>query len=376
MQLDKVTLEISLRKKAVNKVEKNLNPIEVVSIVFSSIVGMGLLSLPNDAVKASHQDGWIATAIGILYPLYIILIWRYTTKKFPQDTIITLSKKYFGKYFGGALNFIFLTYFIFFTTILGSYFTNIVRSFVVGFLSPIKVIGILFLLVIYTLWKDLKVLARVCKISLFIMMILVLSPMPAIKLAQRTNIFPIFDSSIKSLLKGGMQSAFAYAGAEIILILNPFIKEKKKVFKSLLLTLVIILAIYIWVVFITIFYLGPDIVTKSYWSFLLVTNSVTITIINNYRYVFIFLWCLIAFRSCSIYLYGALYIIKDFIGGKHINKVYFLIYPLLVYLTLNYGNEGTRQSIANYGIKGYVIFSLIYTTVILIVTVFKKGVTA
>ena len=81
---------------------------------------------------------------------------------------------------------------------------------------------------------------------------------------------------------------------------------------SSLISVAIVIVMYVWCVFITTYYLGPDIVNKNYWSFLLVTGSVTITVINNFRYIFMFLWSLIAFKSISINGYASIYILKDF----------------------------------------------------------------
>ena len=43
-----------------------------------------------------------------------------------------------------------------------------------------------------------------------------------------TNIYPVFGSGFSSIAKGSMKSVFAYAGAEIILLIYPFLKEKNK----------------------------------------------------------------------------------------------------------------------------------------------------
>ena len=105
-------------------------------------------------------------------------------------------------------------------------------------------------------------------------------------------------------------------------------------------------------------------------------GSVTITVINNYRYIFMFLWSLIAFKSISINGYASLYILKDFANKIKIKKICFLMYPLLVYLAFNYGNEISRQNINDIVSPYYVIFNLLYMTVIAIFIFFKGGVKA
>ena len=77
------------------------------------------------------------------------------------------------------------------------------------------------------------------------------------------NIYPVFGSGFSSIANGTMKSIFAYSGAEIILLIYPFLKEKNKMLVSSLISVALVIVMYVWCVFITTYYLGPDIVTKS-----------------------------------------------------------------------------------------------------------------
>lgn len=356
-----------------NNKENLLTKSQFMFILFGGVVGSGIISLPNDVVKVAHQDGWISTAIGGLYPLYIVLIGAYLSKNSPKDSILVLSKKCLGIFLGSILNFIFLTSFIYYATMITSVYVNLAGNFVVGFLTPIKMIIIIFLIALYTAFKGLKVLGKINEITFYIMIVLLLSATPALRVANIQNVCPVFDAGLKTILQGSIPAAFAYSGAEIIFLICPFMKEKNKVFSSSIIIVALIIALYVWCVFITIYYLGPDIVTKSYWSFLLVSQSVTITVINNYRYVFIFFWSLLALKSCSVNCYASIYILKDFIKKIETKKLCFFIYPIFIFITFKFGNEISRQQVSKYATQSYVIFDLLYITIISIVVFLKKG---
>jgi spore germination protein len=342
-------------------------------IIFGSIVGIGILSLPNGVVKIAHQDGWISTLIGGIYPLYIVIIANYISKKNPKDSILVLSKKYFGRILGSIFNLIFATYFIFIASMIASYYTNLMRNYIIGFLTPLKIIAILFICIIYAASRGLKVIGIISEISFYVTIVLLLSPMLALRNPNITNIYPVFGSEVSSIVKGSMKSVFSYAGAEIILLIYPFLKEKNKMMISSFISVAMVIVVYVWCVFITTYYLGPDIVSKSNWSFLLVLGSVTITVINNYRYIFMTLWSLIAFKSISINGYASLYILKDFAHKIEKKKICFLMYPVLVYLAFKYGNEISRQSISDNVMPWYIIFNLLYMTVVAMFVFFKGG---
>lgn len=358
---------------SLNKKQSYLTVSQFALIIFGNIVGIGVLSLPNGVVKAAHQDGWISTLLGGIYPLYVVMIGRYIGKKFPNDNILILSRKYFGKLLGSIFNLVFATYFIFIASMIASFYTNIMRNYVMGFLTSFKMIAILFICIIYTASRGLKVIGRISEISFYLTIFLVLSPLVALREWNMTNIYPVFGSGFSSIAKGTMKSVFAYTGAEIILLIYPFLKEKNKIMTSSLISVALVIVMYVWCVFITIYYLGPDIVNKDYWSFLLVTGSLAITVINNYKNIFMFLWSLIAFKSMSINGYASIYILKDFTHKIAMKKICFLLYPLLVYLAFKYGNEISRQSISESITGYYVIFNLLYMTIIAIFIFFKGG---
>ncbi len=64
------------------------------------MLGVGILSLPNDVIKIAKQDGWISVLLGAIYPLYMVFIATYLSKNYPKDNMLTLSKKFFGKILG------------------------------------------------------------------------------------------------------------------------------------------------------------------------------------------------------------------------------------------------------------------------------------
>ncbi|GLC28906.1 GerAB/ArcD/ProY family transporter [Clostridium omnivorum] len=355
-----------------SKNQEMLSTSQFTFIVFGAIVGVGLLSLPNGVVKAAYQDGWISTLMGIWYPAYIFVAANFIAKKLPKENLMTINKKYFGKYIGAIINFLLFAYFMIFIAMIASYYTNIIRAFILGFLTPFKVLMVYYMIIIYASYKGMRAIGVISEITFYIIIVLVFTSIPALNTGHLTNIMPITDVSIKALLKGSWQSTFAYTGGEIIFLMYPFMKDRSKMKASSIFNLSIIAAIYTWVVFIAIFYFGPDIVEKFYWSFLEVTDVVTITAINNFRYIFLLLWSLVAFRSGAIYLFGGVCIAKNYLSEKKINRMYFILYPLLIYITLKFGNEANRQKLTSLITQISLTYNLVYITVMIIIVFFKE----
>jgi len=75
----------------------------------------------------------------------------------------------------------------------------------------------------------------------------------------------------------------------------------------------------------------------------------------------------------SINAYASIYILKEFAHKIEMKKIYFLMYPLLVYLAFRFGNEISRQKINDIVLPWYIIFNLVYMTAIAVFIFFKEG---
>ena len=84
---------------------------------------------------------------------------------------------------------------------------------------------------------------------------------------------------------------------ELIFLIYPFINDSSKIKSSALKAVGFTAIIYTWITFITIYYMGKDIIPKTIWSFFTVTSAVKVEVINNFRYIFAFFWIIIAIKS-------------------------------------------------------------------------------
>lgn len=334
------------------------------SIIFGSIVGLVILDISNNLAKFVHQDNWIAAAVGAIYPLYMVSVSIYLGKKCKGKNILDLSKKFFGKVIGGSLNFIFMVYFMILLILSLSDYSNMIKSFIVNFLSITEIVGVVVLLSGYVVYKGVNVVGRLCKITFFLTIILVMSPIPALRTGRFINIFPILQSGSMALIKGAISSSLAYSGVEIVFIIYPMLKDKKSYVKVSILPILIICFIYMWACFIGVYYLGSDVVVKSKWSFLLVTESVTVKVINNYKYVFIFIWSLIIFKSISVFYYASTEILKHILSKINIIIIILFIYFVSCFISVKYGEGLSKTYFIDVAMKFYVIFNTIYVTVI------------
>ncbi|QAA31375.1 GerAB/ArcD/ProY family transporter [Clostridium manihotivorum] len=350
-----------------SKIKISMSTSEFSQIIISSILGVGILYIPNGLIKYANQDAWIACIIGAAYPFYMLIIAKYMCSKHPEENILMLSRRYFGTIIGNLLNIGYVSYFIFVFASEVNGFKNAFYTYVTYFIDDFKIILVTLLATGYLVYKGLKPLVRVNEIIFYTTIILIALPSGALINGSIYNIRPTFDTSIIDLLKASKETTFFYAGIETIFLFYPFLNKKDKLFKYGAISVIFIVIVYVWTVFLTIFYLGIDIAPKYLWPVVTLTDAINIPIINSFRYIFLSLWSLIIFKCIAVFYYSVCFGINQITNKISIRRLTILIYPLIAYMALEFGNSTERKELTGSLMPIYVLFNLFFVTVIAII---------
>ena len=290
-----------------------LSKSEITFLIIGFALGPGFLRLTNAISQNAKQDSWISAIIALIYPIAVLIMANYIISKHPKENLLLLNKKYFGYIPGIILNSIFLLQTIYYACVVTIDFSNVSRIYIVAFLTPPKVIIVTIILCVYICNKGLKVLAQASVYISYMLILLIMLSSSAINNGSILNIQPIMSSSFKNILLGATKATYFYTGFEFLLLYHPFAEDIKDIKKASINATIISGAIWVWTVFITIFYLGIDIIPKSFYSFILVFESIQIPLINNFRYVAMFIWTLVSFRIISTHYFSSSFILNDLI---------------------------------------------------------------
>jgi spore germination protein len=355
--------------------KKNLlTPNEVTFILMGIIIDATSANLPNEVIATAKQDGWISVLIGATYPLYIAILAIYVSGKFPKENILVLSKRYLGKTLGTILNFLFLLSFFSYFPALISTLGMIIRTNAVPILTPLKIYVVLLFIGAYASSKGIKVLGRICTITVWMIVGIMIPTIAILKEGSYLNISPIFGTGIVSILKGSLACVYDYSLMELIFLIYPFINDSSKIKSSVLKVAGFTAIIYTWITFITIYYMGKDIIPKTIWSFFTVTGAVKVEIITNFRYVFVFFWIIIAIKSVAIFNYVCVFILEDIKKIKNKKIIYVVMAVVVIMIAKTYyGDMLAMEQITKYTSPISTIYNLIYLTLITSLIWIKKG---
>jgi spore germination protein (amino acid permease) len=357
-----------MKKVGVNEITAN----QFGFIIIGTMICIAILSAPKDLVKAAEQDAWISVAFGMLYPLYMVIMGILLYRRFPNKSILEISKICFGKVIGGIFNFIFMLYFLFFLATRCAGLDDILQTYISSFLSPVKLIVAFVLAAAYAASHGLKVIGRINQLIFYLMIILVLCPLSVLKEGSLLNVMPVFQNGISKIVVGSIQTIYSYSGVEILFLIYPMITDKENMIKVSLRAVIITALVYTWFVFSTIYFLGIDIVPKYAWPFVTITKAIDLPIINNFRYIFLFLWAIVALKAISNYFFSFIFIFNDFFKKIKFNLLCYLMYPVIIYASMLFSDEAFRRFIIRKLAPALIIFNVISITLIVITIYLKK----
>lgn len=350
-----------------------LTPSQLTLTLKSVMVGIEIMYLPNNVIRAAKQDGWISCILGASYPIFLLILATYMCKKYPKDNILILSKRYLGKFFGSIFNFIFISFFLFMLTAETAGYSNVFRIYSTPFLKSYQIILTILIPIAFIAYKGIKPLGRLNEIGFYLTIVLVILPIGILAYGSFLNLMPVFGSGVKNIVGGVKETTFSYSGMELIFLIYPFLQDKKKLFKCGTISILIGVFIYTWVVFGTIYYLGIETSQKYIWPVLTLTDSINIPIINSFRFIFMSLWSIVEFKCISTYYFAVAYGLNQSMKNISAETFTLLLYPIIIFIAMLYGNPTTFRSYTDKLIPVYLIFNLIYILIIVILIRFKKG---
>lgn len=354
--------------------KSTITPAELSVLLITITIGIESTSLPNTINKLAKQDAWIATALGALYPLYVVIMAIYFAKRFPKDNILGLSKKFLGKYLGTFLNVVFAIGFLTYLPGVISSMAIIFKTYIIAYMSFFKIYLLIVIFIIFAVNKGLKVLGRLSVINFYIIAFIFVTSLAILKKGTYLNILPLLGSGGGNILKSTVVTSYTYAGIELIFLLYPHLEDKSKLKRSALRAVFFIAFFYAWIVFVSIYYMGTDIVAKSIWPFFTATEAIQIEVVNSFRFVFVFMWLLVTLSDIAVLYYFNYDLVRQIIYRDK-KFIYHIVVGALIILVANkyYSDRLLRAAITEKTSLFSMVYNFIYITIIFLFAVIKKG---
>lgn len=120
-----------------------------------------------------------------------------------------------------------------------------------------------------------------------------------------SHLLPVFDNDLISILKGAYSMSFTIVGFEVFNALYPFVKEKDKAKKYVHLGLLSTLAIYLFVMLVTLTYFSGEQLEKYLWATLSMFSIIRLPFFERIELLTICYWMIIILPNLCLYIWSA-----------------------------------------------------------------------
>lgn len=205
----------------------NISTWQLIAILISSMIGVGILTLPRTASTELQEVGWLGPLVGGLIVVIPLMAIIYLSRQYPGLTFVEYGPLVFGghrhPWLGKILNIPWLLLYLLFqflnTAMVARGFGEVIVTSVL-LDTPLEVILLtLLLIVLYLCMHEFEVLVRVNELLFPIMFVpILIIPYVTINSANWYNLLPLHIDSWQGVASTAIGTFTMYTGFELMMI--------------------------------------------------------------------------------------------------------------------------------------------------------------
>lgn len=340
-------------------------------IISSTQIGVGIHGFQSIIYKDAKQDAWISIIISFIAAHFVIFIIFKTLELYESNDIYGVNLDLFGKYLGNLINLTYIVYcgLVFFAIIKN--YSDVINTWVFPSLSPSFITITLLITVSYAFTGGLRVIIGVCFLSFFLSLWILIVLLFPIEYSNINYLLPVLDNDFISILKGAYSMTLTIVGFEIINVLYPYIKEKNKAQKYVHFGLLLTLAIYLFVMLVTLTFFSGEQLEKSIWATLSLFSIVRLPFLERIELITVCYWMMIILPNLCFFVWSAYRGVSRIINIT--DKKFIFIFSLLIFIgsllvKTRIDVHTFNNYIGNYGF--YIVF--VYPFFLYLIALLKK----
>lgn len=300
--------------------DPKISHIQLRGLIVSNVIGVGVLALPNTLAEPVGNNGWLIIMItGVIF-IGLFVLYDKIFKLYPGKAIFEIAKETLG-FFSYPSLIIMCIYFTLTGAIVARNLGELMKVFLLQN-TPIGVIILVFIMAsTYLASYEIDSIAR---LGYFLYPIIILFTVSIIAIslpkADFTNMLPVFETDMKSIIKGIGVALFSFYGIEISLFALPFVEQRDKALKSGILAIVTIVLIYISLNIMTVSHFSIEQIKSIVYPVLMLVRQLDLPgfFLENLDGLVIALWSLVVFATMvPTYFVAAKILSKVFNIKKH-----------------------------------------------------------
>lgn len=279
---------------------RNITMIQVSIIIFSTIVGVGVLALPRFATISGNTAAPLLTLGGSAFAFLSVWILALLGMRFPSNTIIIYSEKLIGKFPARCFSLLIILFFAILTALTAREFGEVVVTAVLKE-TPLEITVIVMLtLASLSTRYDITTFAYIHHFYFpFILFPALLIIGLSLKNAEFVHLLPITGLDKSHFGKGILTISALFQGSFVLSMVIPSMRNPKRTMKSVLWGFGMAAGLYLLIVIATLSVFGFEETQLMLWPLLELakTTSLPANILERLDAAFLAVWVTAVFTT-------------------------------------------------------------------------------
>ncbi|NRS48195.1 GerAB/ArcD/ProY family transporter [Brevibacillus sp. HB2.2] len=304
----------------------SLNPILVIGLIMNTMVGVNLLGLAHSASKLGYNLWWSPILLGSIVSLTLIPMMALC-RRYPEDNLFRIHEKLLGKWLGRCFNVLIILYAILSVSTANEGYVRLVQTSMLNNQTvTLPLIG-LTLVMVYITNGGIKLIARFCLLTFFFTGWMVFLLQYGFQKGGITHIFPLINTDWRSIAETIHNSSASMLGYELVLFFYPYIQEKNKAHKHVLIGVWSVVLLYVLILITSVSYFSEWQMDNLIYPVLNLFKAVELSFLERIENLGIGLWVFLILSTSTGYLWVARTGLEEMAGKT---KLWHLLLPTII----------------------------------------------
>lgn len=317
---------------------------QCITLLVSTVIGAGILSLPRDLVEAVQGDSALVLVLGTIVCILLGYFIHKIINSFPNKGFVEISEILLSKPIAYIIAILIAVYYIWNIGFITRIFVEVVKMYMLG-ATPTEVISVSMLLICaYGARGGIESIGRLSQLLVFLIIIPVILVFSfTLNSAEYTNILPVFQNSPIKIISTIPTTIFAFSGFEILLFIAFFLKKPSDGFKIQYITLISIGLMYLFFIIVTVAVFGPVETTHLLWPTLTLVKVINFpgAFLENLDALLMGAWTINIFMTICMYFYAGTIILGELFKCREVKYIPVSFIPIAYMVSLYPENLAT-----------------------------------
>jgi spore germination protein len=354
---------------------RQITTIQAAIIVFSTIIGVGILALSLFAVRSGDSGGPLVTLSGIIIASLGLFFITLLGMRFPNKSIVEYSEEVIGKWLARVFSCIIILFFAFLAALASREFGEVIVTSVLT-RTPLEVTVIVMLLLaaIYSR-ADITIFAYIhhfyFPVILFPGLIIVVL---SLKNANIIYLLPIWGNEHNGLTLGILTMAALFQGFFVMTIVIPAMRRPEKALIASAAGMFMAGGLYLLIVVATVAVFGSEEIEKLIWPTLELakTTSLPANVLERLDGAFLAVWVIAVFTTIYSAYYLTIRSINQLFRVGDQKRFSFFVFPFIFVIAMLPQNVLQMYKIIEVVGRWGLVITVVYPFVLLVVALIRK----